>query len=99
MFWIFYSKFKLKSLNRKYVKELIDKLISTVGISKYLNKMKENLDISYPIETHSLRKTWEYTVYKGTLDIVIVMPMLNHSSANQTLKYIKHRRRENKPNL
>ena len=80
--------FLFKSLNRKYVKELIDKPISTVGISKYLNKARKDLNISYPIETHSLRKTWGHRVYKGTLDIAIVMTILNHSSANQTLKYI-----------
>jgi len=80
--------FLFKSLNRKYVKELIDKPISTVGISKYLNKAREDLNISYPIGTHSLRKTWGHRVYKGTLDIAIVMTILNHSSANQTLKYI-----------
>ncbi|WP_294713238.1 tyrosine-type recombinase/integrase [uncultured Fusobacterium sp.] len=80
--------FLFKSLNRKYVKELIDKPISTVGISKYLNKARKDLNISYPIGTHSLRKTWGHRVYKGTLDIAIVMTILNHSSANQTLKYI-----------
>lgn len=80
--------FLFKSLNRKYVKESIDKSISTVGISKYLNKAREDLNISYPIGTHSLRKTWGHRVYKGTLDIAIVMTILNHSSANQTLKYI-----------
>ena len=74
--------FLFKSLNRKYVKELIDKPISTV------NKARKDLNISYPIGTHSLRKTWGHRVYKGTLDIAIVMTILNHSSANQTLKYI-----------
>ncbi|WP_462425323.1 tyrosine-type recombinase/integrase [Fusobacterium varium] len=80
--------FLFKSLNRKYVKELIDKSISTVGISKYLNKVRKDLNIGYPIGTHSLRKTWGHRVYKGTLDIAIVMSILNHSSAEQTLKYI-----------
>lgn len=80
--------FLFKSLNRKYVKELYDKPISNVGISKYLNKAKKDLNISYPIGTHSLRKTWGHRVYKGTLDIAIVMSILNHSSAEQTLKYI-----------
>lgn len=77
-----------KSLNRQYVKELFDKPISTVSISKYLNQAKEDLKISYPIGTHSLRKTWGHTVYRGTLDIALVMSIFNHSSAEQTLKYI-----------
>ncbi|WP_373076867.1 tyrosine-type recombinase/integrase [Fusobacterium varium] len=80
--------FLFKSLNRKYVKELYDKPLSNVGISKYLNKAKKDLNISYPIGTHSLRKTWGHRVYKGTLDIAVVMSILNHSSAEQTLKYI-----------
>ena len=80
--------FLFKSLNRKYVKELYDKPISNVGISKYFNKAKKDLNISYPIGTHSLRKTWGHRVYKSTLDIAIVMSILNHSSAEQTLKYI-----------
>lgn len=80
--------FLFKSLNRKYVKELYDKPLSNVGISKYFNKAKKDLNISYPIGTHSLRKTWGHRVYKGTLDIAVVMSILNHSSAQQTLKYI-----------
>lgn len=86
-----YSKekgFLFKSLNRKYVKELFDKPISTVSISKYLNQAKADLNIAYPIGTHSLRKTWGHTVYRGTLDIALVMSIFNHSSAEQTLKYI-----------
>lgn len=86
-----YSKergFLFKSLNRKYVKELFDKPISTVSISKYLNQAKADLNISYPIGTHSLRKTWGHTVHRGTLDIALVMSIFNHSSAEQTLKYI-----------
>ena len=77
-----------KSLNRQYVKELFDKPVSTVSISKYLNQAKEDLKINYPIGTHSLRKTWGHTVYRGTLDIALVMSIFNHSSAEQTLKYI-----------
>lgn len=80
--------FLFKSLNRKYVKELFDKPISTVSISKYLNQAKSDLKITYPIGTHSLRKTWGHTVYRGTLDIALVMSIFNHSSAEQTLKYI-----------
>lgn len=80
--------FLFKSLNRKYVKELFDKPVSTVSISKYLNQAKTDLNIAYPIGTHSLRKTWGHTVYRGTLDIALVMSIFNHSSAEQTLKYI-----------
>nr|WP_307775209.1 tyrosine-type recombinase/integrase [uncultured Cetobacterium sp.] len=77
-----------KSLNRAYVKDKIDRPITTSGISKIFNEIRDMLAISYPIGTHSLRKTWGYMVYKGTLNIAIIMRAFNHSSAEQTLKYI-----------
>jgi integrase len=77
-----------KSLNRLYVKNLIDQPITTSGISKIFNEMRDMLAINYPIGTHSLRKTWGYMVYKGTLNIALIMRAFNHSSAEQTLKYI-----------
>lgn len=47
------------------------------------------LSIEYPIGSHFLRKTWRYHVYKGTLNIALLMKAFNHSSAEQTLKYIR----------
>jgi len=38
--------------------------------------------------THSLRKTWGYTVYKKTKNIGLLMKAFNHSSAEDTLRYI-----------
>lgn len=51
-------------------------------------KLKKSLNINYPINSHSLRKTWGYTVYKKTKDIGLVMKALNHSNPIVTLKYI-----------
>lgn len=38
--------------------------------------------------THSLRKTWGYFAYKKTHNIALIMQVYNHSSAEQTLRYI-----------
>ena len=66
----------------------MDKPLSTVSINRYLWVAKRELNISYPIGTHSLRKTWGYFVYKRTKNLAIIMKILNHSSISQTLKYI-----------
>ena len=77
-----------KSLNREYLKKGIDKSLNTSSVSKYFVKARIDLKIPYAIETHSLRKTWGYNVYRRTKDIAPIMKVLNHSSASQTLKYI-----------
>lgn len=77
-----------KSLSKHYVKQKIDSPISVNGISQEFHKLRDMLCIEYPIGSHSLRKTWGYHVYKGTLNIALLMKAFNHSSAEQTLKYI-----------
>ena len=77
-----------KSYYRKFIKEKIDKPLSVVTVNKNLNIAKNQLKITYPVGTHSMRKTWAYTIYVGEKDIVLVMKMLNHSSQKQTLTYI-----------
>lgn len=69
-----------KSLSRYNKKYLIDSSLTNNGVSKEFNKIKGMLNISYPIGSHSLRKTWGYTAYKKTKDIAIIMKVLNHSS-------------------
>ncbi len=53
-----------KSLYRKYVKEKEDHYITKSGVNDYLAYLKDLLNIDYTITSHSLRKTWGYTVYK-----------------------------------
>ena len=77
-----------KSLYRKYVKEKEDHYITKSGVNDYLAYLKDLLNIDYPIGSHSLRKTWGYHVYKGTMNIALLMKAFNHSSVEQTLKYI-----------
>ena len=38
--------------------------------------------------SHSLRKTWGYTAYKETKNIGLLMKAFNHSSCEETLRYI-----------
>ncbi|WP_338070792.1 tyrosine-type recombinase/integrase [Enterococcus xiangfangensis] len=38
--------------------------------------------------THTMRKTFGYTVYQNKKDIRLVMELLNHSSEKITLRYI-----------
>lgn len=77
-----------KSLTRYNKKYLIDSPFTNNGVSKEFNKVQNMLNITYPIGSHSLRKTWGYVVYKKTKNIAIIMKVLNHSSIEQTLKYI-----------
>lgn len=77
-----------KSVSRFHVCHKLDKPITIVGVSKEFNRIRDMLGIEYPIASHSLRKTWGYNVYKGTRDIALLMIAFNHSSAQQTLKYI-----------
>lgn len=76
---------KLSYYNKKF---LIDKPVDINSMTRRFAKLKKSLNINYPINSHSLRKTWGYTVYKKTKDIGLVMKALNHSNPIVTLKYI-----------
>lgn len=77
-----------KSLHPSYVKKKIDRPITLGAVDRYYRKACMDLQISYPIGTHSLRKTWGNRVYKKTKNIAIIMIALNHSNASHTLRYI-----------
>jgi len=77
-----------KSYHRKYIKNQIDAHLSPVSVNKFLKEAKKELDITYPIGTHSMRKTWGYLVYKREKDIALIMGMLNHSTPRQSMTYI-----------
>lgn len=77
-----------KSTNRAYVKNKEDRAITTSGINKNLKDVQKMLGLTYPIGTHSFRKTWGYVAYKKTLNIALIMRAFNHSSAEITLNYI-----------
>lgn len=77
-----------KSLSFHNINQKIDKPITTNGVSRQFVRLKEILDIPYPIGTQSLSKTWGYYVYIETKDIFLVMKVLNKKTPEETLKYI-----------
>lgn len=77
-----------KSLSFHNINQKIDKPITTNGVSRQFVKLREVLDISYPIGTQSLSKTWGYYIYKETKDIYLVMKILNKNTPEEALKYI-----------
>lgn len=52
-----------------------------------LNEVAEEVGID-SIGTHSLRKTFGYWVYKDTKDVAALQKLFNHSSPEETLRYI-----------
>ena len=93
----FYKKEGYKNFNKgylfksqfpKYKAEHLDMPLTPYSVGRYLREAKTLLGITYPIGTHSFRKTWGYIVYNKTKDIGLVMKALNHSSPSITLRYI-----------
>lgn len=52
-----------------------------------LNKAAEENNIPN-VGSHSMRKTFEYFLYKNKVSIEIIQELLNHSSQRDTLRYI-----------
>lgn len=78
------SDFLFKSLKNK------NRQITYQGVNFYIKKIKKDLKIDYPVNTHSFRKTWAREVYfSSKKDIAMVMRMLNHSNPAITLRYIE----------
>ena len=77
-----------KSLSFHNINQKIDKPITTNGVSRQFVKLREVLDIPYPIGTQSLSKTWGYYVYRETKDIHLIMRVLNKNTTEEALKYI-----------
>ena len=77
-----------KSLSFHNINQKIDKPITINGISRQFVKLREILNISYPIGTQSLSKTWGYYVYNETKDIYLIMRVLNKNTPEEALKYI-----------
>ncbi len=84
-----YSKgYMFKSQQPQLKVTFQDVPITPYSVGRYLREAREFLAITYPIGTHSFRKTWGYNVYQKTKDIALVMKALNHSSPAITLRYI-----------
>lgn len=77
-----------KSLHRGYIAKIVDSPLTIQSFNRYLKEAQKELNISYNIGSHSLRKTWGKFYYEQYQDIAAVMKILNHSSAGVTLRYI-----------
>lgn len=68
-----------------------DKPIGRVQAYRILNAAIERAglaDVYTSFGAHSLRKTFGYFAYESGIDITLLMRVLNHSSARETLRYI-----------
>lgn len=80
--------FLFKSLSPYQKKYKLDMPFTINGVAKEFKKIETYLNISYPLGSHSLRKTWGKNVYDKTLNIALIMKAFNHSSPGITLRYI-----------
>lgn len=82
------SGYIFKPLSYKFLKHQPNEHISYGGVAKYFSMMRKELNISYPIGTHSLRKTFATFLYAETNDVLLIQQFLNHSSPAITSNYI-----------
>ena len=63
--------------------------LSDESVNRLMKMLQNYLELSYPLSTHSLRKTFAYHMYiKSGMDLGLVQNLLNHSTSYQTLKYL-----------
>jgi len=74
--------------SRKGVSE--PKPITATQAWRVLNGAAERAGLTINFGTHTMRKTFAYHAYNGGkgVDITLLMRVLNHSSARETLRYI-----------
>ena len=74
--YIFQSrKGNKKAITRSHAAYIISNAADYVGIKE-------------PVSTHSMRKTFGYFCYKRGVSLALIMEILNHSSIQQTRKYL-----------
>lgn len=67
-----------KSIGRVQAYRVLNDAVARAGLS----------DVYTAFGAHSLRKTFGYFAYASGVDITLLMRVLNHSSARETLRYI-----------
>ncbi len=72
--WLFEAKHTGRHIKRKTASKFLVKASRQIGLKN--------------INTHSLRKTFGYHLYKETNDLALVMKFLNHSNIANTLRYL-----------
>ncbi|MBL1227265.1 site-specific integrase [Enterococcus sp. BWR-S5] len=65
----------------------IDQPISREQVWRILSEAAKKIGLEN-IGSHSMRKTFGYSLYKNGIDIEIIQDLLNHSSQRETLRYI-----------
>jgi len=78
---------KLKYDDYLFPGKTSDAAVSYQQVWRVLKETANQLNIE-DFGSHSLRKTWGYTAYKETKNIGLLMKAFNHSSTDETLKYI-----------
>jgi len=68
-------------------REGLNKPITRARAYDILNEAAKKVGLD-SIGTHSLRKTFGYWVYKDTKDVAALQKLFNHSSPEETLRYI-----------
>ena len=91
---------KLKAVLKDYIKGMDDNAVlfkSRVGGNKpicirrcqqIIKKVAELVGIEKNINSHSMRKTYAYNIYKTTGSLALVMEALNNSKEKVTLRYL-----------
>lgn len=64
------------------------KAITRQHAAYILSQAGDYVGIKEPISTHSMRKTWGYWAYKSGVSLALIMEALNHSSIQQSRKYL-----------
>src|SRR5690625_2962315 len=62
--------------------------IGRVQAWRILNKAAEEPDVTIPIGTHSLRKTFAYHAYNSGVALPLLMRLLTHSTQREPLRDI-----------
>lgn len=81
------SRNKLKYDDYLFPGRVEETAISYQQVWRVFQEAAHHLNIE-DFGSHSLRKTWGYTAYKKTKNIGLLMKAFNHSSAEETLRYI-----------
>jgi len=64
------------------------KPITRIQAYRILNEGAQQVGITEPVGTHTLRKTFGYHAYTNGTDITRIQKLLNHSAPSVTLSYI-----------
>lgn len=76
--FVFPSRKGAKPIGRVQAYRILNAAIVRAGLD----------DVYTSFGAHSLRKTFGYFAYESGIDITLLMRVLNHSSARETLRYI-----------